>query len=236
MDKASLREAAWDALESSGAARFPFPPHGRIPNFDGATDAADVLAATDAWQSAAVVKANPDAPQLPLRRRALHTGKTVYMAVPRLADEEPFYELDPDALGESAYDDAVTVSKVEEYADTVPIEAVPEIDVVLSGSVAVSERGARIGKGEGYSDLEWGVLSTYDRVDDATTVATTVHELQVRETPPPDAHDVPMDLVCTPDRLIRTETPYDRPSGVDFDALDPDRIAEIPVLDGLEPS
>jgi 5-formyltetrahydrofolate cyclo-ligase len=30
----------WDALEAEGAARFPFPAHGRIPNFDGASDAA----------------------------------------------------------------------------------------------------------------------------------------------------------------------------------------------------
>jgi 5-formyltetrahydrofolate cyclo-ligase len=36
------------------------------------------------WPAARVVKANPDAPQLPVRRRALADGKVVYMAVPRL--------------------------------------------------------------------------------------------------------------------------------------------------------
>ena len=40
MDKQSLRERVWDALEDSGDARFPFPPHGRIPNFAGADEAA----------------------------------------------------------------------------------------------------------------------------------------------------------------------------------------------------
>ncbi|WP_323676229.1 5-formyltetrahydrofolate cyclo-ligase [Halorubellus sp. PRR65] len=230
MDKDDLRQTVWDELDASGEARFPFPPHGRIPNFAGAETAGDRLAETDAWRTADVVKANPDAPQLSVRRRALHAGKTVYMAVPRLASEEPFYELDPDRLGVDEYDAAATVSKVERYADTVGVDALGHVDLVLSGSVAVSEAGARVGKGEGYSDLEWAVLSTAGLVDDATTVATTVHERQVRETPAPAAHDVPMDLVCTPDRVVRTETPYDRPSGVDASLLDDERIEEIPVL------
>jgi len=233
MDKQSLRESVWDGLEEAGEARFPFPPHGRIPNFVGAADAAERLAETDGWQDAGVLKANPDSPQLPLRRRALHEGKTVYMAVPRLDSEEPFYELDPDRLAPDEYDDAATVSKVERYADTVGVEAIGDVDLVLSGSVAVSERGARIGKGEGYSDLEWAVLAMADRVDDDTTVATTVHERQVRETPDTDAHDVPIDVVCTPERTIRTDTPYERPTEIDFDALDDDRLSEIPVLERL---
>jgi len=77
MNKQELRERVWDELEESGQARFPFPPHGRIPNFAGADDAADRLADLDAWQAADAIKANPDAPQLPVRRRALHEGKTV---------------------------------------------------------------------------------------------------------------------------------------------------------------
>jgi 5-formyltetrahydrofolate cyclo-ligase len=35
------------------------------------------------------VKANPDSAQWPVRQRALEDGKTVYMAVPRLAGREP---------------------------------------------------------------------------------------------------------------------------------------------------
>lgn len=78
MEKADLRTAVWDELEASGVARFPFPPHGRIPNVADAATAADRLAETTAWEDATTVKANPDAPQLPVRRRALREGKTVY--------------------------------------------------------------------------------------------------------------------------------------------------------------
>ena len=70
------------------------------PNFSGAEAAAERLRATDVWQAAWTVKANPDSAQLPVRQRALEDGKTVYMAVPRLAEPEPFFALDPAHLSE----------------------------------------------------------------------------------------------------------------------------------------
>jgi 5-formyltetrahydrofolate cyclo-ligase len=232
-EKATLRERVWDDLEASGAARFPFPPHGRIPNFAGAREAAARLAETDAWEDARTVKANPDAPQLPVRRAALRAGKRVYMAVPRLSDERPFYELDPEAIPPAEYDRAPTVSHVDSYARQVAPEDVPAVDLVVSGSVAVTESGDRVGKGEGYSDLEWAVLAAFDRVGPETTVATTVHERQVVDAAVGHApHDVPMDLVATPERLVRTSPTAARPRGVDW-ALAGDRVEEIPVLERL---
>lgn len=238
MDKQALRERIWDELEESGDARFPFPPHGRIPNFAGASAAADRLADTDEWQAADVLKANPDAPQLPVRRRALHEGKVVYMAQPRLRDEKPFMKLDPGVIAPEELDDAATVSKMDGYAEPVGPDEVPHVDLVVSGSVAVTEQGARVGKGEGYSDLEFAVLSELGAVDAETTVATSVHELQVvdgDDAPDPDAHDVPIDLIVTPDRLVRPDSPYPRPSGIDWDILDDERLDEIPVLRRFTP-
>ena len=34
-DKSAARQWVWDRLGAEGVARFPFPPHGRIPNFAG---------------------------------------------------------------------------------------------------------------------------------------------------------------------------------------------------------
>ncbi|WP_226023071.1 5-formyltetrahydrofolate cyclo-ligase [Halomicrobium salinisoli] len=229
MDKDAVREAVWDELEDSGVARFPFPPHDRIPNFAGAADAAERLAGTDAWERADAIKANPDAPQLPVRRRALREGKTVYMAVPRLREAECFLELDPAEIDD--VESAPTVSSMDEYGRQVGPEDVESVDLIVSGSVAVDEDGARIGKGEGFSDLEYAVLRELDLVDDETPVVTTVHERQVREEEwTVDDHDVPMDLLVTPERVVETGTPYERPAGVDWDLLDEERIEEIPVL------
>ena len=232
MDKDRIRERVWDDLEESGEARFPFPPHGRIPNFAGADDAAARLRATDEWAAADAVKANPDAPQLPVRRAALRDGKTCYVAVPRLRDERAFRRLDP-AIAD--YDDATTVGGIEEYGTPVGPAGMSSVDLIVSGSVAVNEAGVRIGKGEGYSDLEFAVLRGFDLVDDGTTTVTTVHDRQVIEGDlPTAAHDVPMDLVVTPSRTVRTDTGA-KPTGVDWDALPSERVAEMPLLERLRP-
>ncbi|WP_276260438.1 5-formyltetrahydrofolate cyclo-ligase [Haloglomus litoreum] len=229
MDKQSLRERVWDALEDEGVARFPFPPHGRIPNFAGADAAAERLTGTEAWRAAETVKANPDAPQLPVRRAALRAGKIVYMAVPRLRDERCFLELDPDVLED--YDAATTVSGIGEHGRQVGPDEMPEVDLVVSGSVAVSASGARIGKGEGFSDLEWAVLRELGLVDEGTPVATTVHELQVRDEEwVTDEHDAALDLVVTPERTVETGA-AGKPRGIDWSLLSEADVAEMPVLE-----
>ena len=231
MNKQSVRERVWNGLEAAGVARFPYPPHGRIPNFDGADRAADRLTETDAWQAATAIKANPDSPQLPVRRAALRAGKTIYMAVPRLSEEQPFLRLDPAEI--SDYEHTTTIGGSVEVGVPVYPEEMETIDLIVSGSVAVSEAGTRIGKGEGYSDLEYAVLREFGLVDSGTPVATTVHEHQIVDDLVPDAHDVPLSLVVTPERVVQTETPFDRPAGIDWDALPDDRISEIPVLGRL---
>lgn len=232
MDKQELRERVWDALEESGEARFPFPPHGRIPNFAGAKEAAERLTQMDAWKNTRVIKSNPDSPQRPVRRRALAAGKTVYMAVPRLREEKCFLRLDPAEIKE--IDRATTISGSAEVGEQIGPDDLEPIDLIVSGSVAVNDRGARVGKGEGFSDLEFAILEEFGLVDDNTTTVTTVHERQVvDDAPAPAPHDVPLDLVVTPERTVRTDTPHDRPAGLDWSQLDDERVAEIPVLDRL---
>ncbi|WP_408959649.1 5-formyltetrahydrofolate cyclo-ligase [Natrinema sp. 74] len=231
VDKETVRERVWDDLEESGEARFPFPPHGRIPNVAGADAAADRLAEQPEWEAATAIKANPDAPQLPVRRTALREGKTVYMAVPRLRDEACFLKLDPDELED--YDAATTVSGSSEHGEQVRPDEVDRVDLIVSGSVGVTEDGGRIGKGEGYSDLEYAVLRELGLVNDSTTVATTVHERQLIDEPVTiGAHDVSMDLVVTSERVLRPDE-SEQPDGIDWELLEDERLAEIPVLQRL---
>ncbi|QLG61281.1 5-formyltetrahydrofolate cyclo-ligase [Halorarum salinum] len=233
MDKQPLRERVWDDLEESGVARFPFPPHGRIPNFAGADEACDRLTETDEWADAEVLKCNPDAPQLPVRRAALRAGKTVFVAVPRLREERPFLRLAPEEVPD--VDAATTVSGASDHGVPVGPDEVPHVDLIVSGSVAVTESGGRVGKGEGFADVEFAVLSELGAADSGTTVATTVHERQVVEDDVDlDDHDVPLDLICTPGRTIRPER-GPRPRGIDWGALGEETLAEIPVLRRLDP-
>jgi 5-formyltetrahydrofolate cyclo-ligase len=113
---------------------------------------------------------------------------------------------------------------------------VPHVDLIVSGSVLVTPDGGRIGKGEGYSDLEFATLAAFDAVSEATTTTTTVHESQLRNVDDSafDTHDVPIDVVCTPEQTVDCRRDGSRrPDGIDWDALGEDRLTEIPVLERL---
>lgn len=234
MTKQRLRERIWDELSESGVARFPFPPHDRIPNFAGADEAADRLARRHEWETAAAMKANPDAPQLPVRRRALREDRIVYMATPRLRDEACFVELDPEQI--SDLEAAATISGMNEHGRSRRPDAIEPIDLIVVGSVGVTTDGARVGKGKGYSDLEYALLREFGLVEASTPVVTTVHERQVVDAEiDVRSHDVPLDLIVTPERIIETDTGFDRPSGIEWPLLSDERLAEIPILGQLEP-
>lgn len=234
-DKPTLRRRVWTLLEEKDAARFPFPVRGRIPNFAGAEEAARRLFEVREWRSAKRVKCNPDSPQKPVRQAALEQGKEVLMAVPRLRDAKCFVRLDPGRV-EGREKKAATIKGAFALGEQVGPDAVGPVDLVVAGSVAVDARGGRAGKGEGYSDLEYGLLRTLGLVDEETPVATTVHELQVvpeGEAVPVTGHDVPLDIIATPERVIRTNTAHPRPEGIDWGLLDEERIGEMPALQRL---
>lgn len=233
MEKQELRERIWDELEESGEARFPFPPHGRIPNFAGTDEAAKRLSSNEEWQEADVIKSNPDSPQLPVRRAALRKGKTIYMAVPRLRDEKCFLRLNPDEIKD--IDHATTIGGSSEVGVQVSPDEMEPIDLIVSGSVAVNDEGARVGKGEGYSDLEFAILREFDLVDDETTTVTTLHEIQfVNDEIPTTPQDVSIDWVCTPERSVKTNQTRGKPLGIVESALTEKQLDEIPILRKLE--
>lgn len=226
--KQAVRAQVWDALTTADAVHDA-SVHGRIPNFKGAGQAAARLAALPAWQRATIVKAVPDKAQLPVRARALEEGKTVYMAVPKLATLKPFYLLDPAALTVPPVEAAASRTAAA-VAPTVEVDALRPLDLIVLGSVAVNRDGARIGKGAGYSDIEFALLTKAGLVTPETVVVTTVHRLQVTGTLiPTTEHDVGVDLIVTPEEAIICPNPH-RPSGVDWSALTAEKIAAIPAL------
>ena len=230
--KAGLRDEVWAAMKAARVARFPGAA-GRIPNFTGAEAAAELLRGLPEWQAARTLKANPDSAQLPVRQRALQDGKTVYMAVPRLAGADPFFALDPDHLSEPPRK-AASISGAARSARRVSLAELAPVDLVVMGSVAVGEDGARLGKGGGFADLEFALAGAAGLIGPGTVAVTTVHELQLRPagTIPLTAHDVPVDLVITPDRVIDCR-PRRGPrlvSGIRWDELTEEKIAAIPLL------
>lgn len=233
--KAGVREQVWAAMSAARVARFP-GADGRIPNFTGAERAAELLRGTAEWQRARTVKANPDAAQWPVRQRALEDGKRVLMAVPRLADPQPFYLLDPDELADPPRA-ASSIKGAARSARQVAVDALGAVDLVVSGAVAVAADGSRLGKGGGFADLEFAVASEAGLVDPATPVVTTVHELQLRPPGqvPVAGHDVLLDLIVTPERVIdcRPGRPPRPPAAIRWSELTEEKIAAIPLLASL---
>ncbi|GGM51658.1 5-formyltetrahydrofolate cyclo-ligase [Dactylosporangium sucinum] len=226
-EKDAVRQRVWDALRAEGAA--PPDVHGHIPSFFGADEAASRLVALDAWREAAVVKANPDTAQLPVRIAALHDGKLLYMAVPKLATVAPFYLLDPTRLTAPA-DVIATSSGAAARAERIGLAQMQPVDLIVCGSVAVNRAGVRVGKGAGYSDIEVALLAQAGLIGPQTTIITTVHELQVvGEGLPETEHDFSVDLIVTPRRTIACG-PSRRPAGIIREHLTDAKIADIPVL------
>lgn len=231
--KSDLRREVWSALQTAGAARFPGAV-GRIPNFVGAERAADRLRADPVWPGVSAVKANPDSPQLPVRQRALEDGKTVYMAVPRLASDKPFLELDPIRLQVPARQ-AASITGSSNYGHPVDVAGMQPVDLVITGCVAVSADGARLGKGGGFSDLEYAIAWEAGLIGPSTVVATTVHDAQVVDAGriPVTEHDFRLDLIFTPTQAIRCRRGTGYQPAIHWDDLTEEKVASIPLLGRL---
>ena len=230
MDKAEIREKIWRILEEEGVALFP-GAHGRIPNFKGADKAALLLSTLPEWQKAKGIKANPDSPQRPVRHLALSSGKTIYMAVPRLRENKCFIKLDPSKIPSEKFNDASSIKGAFRYGLPVHPKEIPQIDLIVAGSVAVNRKGSRIGKGGGYSDLEYAIGREFGFVREDVIILTTVHPLQIVDEDLFETdHDFQIDFIITPDEIIPTHRQGSRPKGIFRDHLNEQKISEIPIL------
>ncbi len=228
-DKAGARQWVWDALQDQGAARFPFPPHGRIPNFAGAAAAARRLLDEPPWRDAAAIKVNPDSPQKHVREEALARGIRVYVPTPQL--KGGFHLLDPVRIPADRFGAAATLASMAGWSQEVALEDLPQLDAIVTGCAAVTLTGKRAGKGAGYSDLEFAILRELGF--DPVPVATTVHELQIVGDFPIEANDIPLGMICTPDRTIRVAEPPPAPEGIDWSRLDDADLDAMPILHEL---
>jgi 5-formyltetrahydrofolate cyclo-ligase len=229
-NKEAARQYVWNRLQQDKAARFPFPPHGRIPNFAGARQAAERLLTHPLVARASCIKVNPDAPQREVRRLALEQGIVVYVPTPRLRGG--FKRFDPARIPADKLAEAASLSKGDKWAETVALRDLPAVDLIVTGSVAVTAAGKRCGKGHGYSDIEYAIFRElgYSPVP----VVTTVHELQWVDDFPVDVHDLPVNLIVTPERAFQVDNPLPAPEGIAWDKLSEADLEAMPILRELQ--
>lgn len=235
--KWAIRKRVWDYMEEHDIAAPPRPVHHRIPNFVGAELTARQVEQLPEFQRARVVKVNPDTPQAPVRLATLRAGKLLLVPQPRLRTGF-FSVLDPSKIHPSKFGFAATQAGVAELGSPIELDAELKVDLIVVGSVAVNPaNGARIGKGEGFAELEYGILRLMGAIDDDTPVVTCIHDCQLVDDIPSEkmlCHDVPVDIICTPTQTIRVNRVLPKPTGIYWDKLSPQKLASICILQRLK--
>uniref|UniRef100_A0A0E0F8N7 5-formyltetrahydrofolate cyclo-ligase n=1 Tax=Oryza meridionalis TaxID=40149 RepID=A0A0E0F8N7_9ORYZ len=235
--KWAIRKRVWDALEAEGVARDPRPVHHRIPNFDGAAAAADSLGRLDVFQDAHCVKVNPDSPQKQVRFLTLSGDKKLLTPQPRLRTGF-FSVLESHMIPTGCIPEACTSVGAAKYGRPIGLDEKIKVDLIVIGSVAVDpSTGARLGKGEGFAELEYGMMRYMGSISDSTMIVTTVHDKQLVNDIPVEkllVHDVPVDIICTPTQVIFTNTTIPKPQGIYWEKLSPEKLGQIRILQELK--
>ena len=146
-------------------ARFP-GAEGRIPNFVGAEAAADHLRGTVEWRQSTTLKANPSihpscrcASGLPPRRQdGLHGRAAAWRPTSPSSPSIP-------ACSSVAPRRAVSISGANRYGRPVDLTDLRPVDLVVTGCVAASPDGSRLGKeaGSAISNMRWPGKPKADR-------------------------------------------------------------------------
>jgi len=195
-DKEKLRFEIWNYLKENkltvGGINF-----GRIPKFKGALKASVMLKTTPEWESSQVIFSSPDSAQIKVREYALRDGKNLIMASPKL--KSGYLHINPEDA--SDYGQAATIKGAFKIAQK--IKKFLKVDLVVEGSVAVDLKGRRLGKGGGYADQEIEHLLKENAITEKTPIVTTVHEAQIVEEVPLEPHDKKVNMIITPERIIR---------------------------------
>uniref|UniRef100_A0A8C4Z019 Methenyltetrahydrofolate synthase domain-containing protein n=1 Tax=Gadus morhua TaxID=8049 RepID=A0A8C4Z019_GADMO len=233
--KWDIRQKVWDHIEENNLANFPRPVHNRIPNFKGAFSACARVTGLEAFTETAEVKVDPDKPLEGARLEVLQAKKTLLVPTPRLRAGLFNKITPPEGASKEQLRVCSTSQGVKEFSVPVGLDAKVKVDLVVVGSVAVSEKGYRIGKGEGYADMEYGMMVSMGAVTESTVVITIVHDCQVVDFSEElvEPHDLTVDYILTPTRVIKTDCLLPKPEGIIWAKLNKYMLEKIPVLKKL---
>jgi len=229
--KEEIRMSIWRYMEKNEIALPPRPCYYKVPNFIGSRYAASRLSRSSYFRNAEIIYVAQDPPLLHVREEVLRSGKILITSSYKL--RRGFFMIDPSKLHPRSIKAAVSLRGVSRYGEAVQMYSNHKVDLYVIGSVAVTLNGARLGKGGGFSDLEYGILREMGIVKKNTPIATIVHECQIVEEIPMELHDVPVDLIVTPLRLIETKTKFKKPPGIIWDLITIDVVNEFPILKQL---
>lgn len=232
--KRTIRLETWHKIKELKPLRR-YSVFNKIPNFVGSEKAAELLAETEEFKNANSIKVNIDMAQEPIKLEVVKHHKTLF--VPPAQKSPNVYakikNCNPDELDLVTQKKIIKLQGSEDTFEEIDINGIEKLDMVVVGSCAVDRLGHRIGKGNGYVDLDVGILIYLGVITKDTLIVTTVHDLQVYETLPENlfkTYDLPLDLIVTPTEVIRVEKRLTRPAGIEWNLLSSRRLEIVPVL------
>jgi len=207
--KWDVRCHVWGLMERQNLARSPRPVQNRIPNFEGAETAAFALSKLRIFKRSKNIVITPDPSLKPIRELALTQNKDLYVPTPEFKDG--FFWLFKDGSKEpEKVSEMVSFNGMSQWGLPVSLKDDIKVDMIVIGSVAVDgETGAHIGTGNGFSDSVHAILRTLGSATQRTKVVTVVHDaqvLQITQSTHLELHDVPVQVIVTPTRVIYTSS------------------------------
>ncbi|XP_051726999.1 methenyltetrahydrofolate synthase domain-containing protein isoform X1 [Ctenopharyngodon idella] len=230
-----IRHKVWNYIEVKNLASFPRPVHNRIPNFKGALEACGKVSLLEVFTKTAAVKVGPDKPLEGVRLAALQARKTLLVPTPRLRTGLFNRIIPPKGATKQELRVCSTSQGIKDFSVPIGLDDKVQVDLVVVGSVAVSDKGYRIGKGEGFADMEYALMACMGAVGESTMVVTIVHDCQVMDIPEEliESHDLTVNFILTPTRIIKTECKHPKPQGIIWSKLDTEVLKKIPILKTL---
>uniref|UniRef100_A0A674J7C1 Methenyltetrahydrofolate synthase domain-containing protein n=1 Tax=Terrapene triunguis TaxID=2587831 RepID=A0A674J7C1_9SAUR len=235
VSKWDIRTKIWDYMEANNLADFPRPVHHRIPNFKGSHQACHAVRELDVFKRTSEIKVDPDKPLEGVRLVTLQARKTLLVPTPRLRTGLFNKIVPPPGATKEILRICATSQGVKDYSVPIGLDAKVQVDLVVVGSVAVSEKGWRIGKGEGFADMEYAMMMSMGAIREDTPVVTIVHDCQVVDIAEEllDDHDLTVDYILTPTRTIKTGCKRPKPQGIIWHKISYEMLERIPILKNL---
>lgn len=234
--KRSIRLETWQKIKDQKLTPLRrFSVFNKIPNYIGAEKAAELLAETEEFKKANSIKVNIDLAQEPVKLEVVKAKKTLF--VPPAQKSSNVYakikNCNPDEQDLATQKKIIKLQGEEDTFQEIDMHGIEKLDMVVVGSCAVSRQGHRIGKGNGYVDLDIGILTHLGVITKDTLIVTTVHDVQVYDTLPENlfqTYDLSLDLIVTPTEVIRVSKRLPRPAGIEWKLLSSRRLEIVPVL------
>lgn len=213
-----VRWLVWDRLVEVARpdSRFDLDVSRFVPDFEGREFCDAQVRTLPAYADADVVFIAPDNSLESMRLDALRQGKR--LIVPTFGLRRGLVIIHGSSLGPADIPLAATLDGMERFGAVLALDDLRRLDpvgVVLTGAVAVTRRGLHFGGGDGFFDLEWGLLRHCGLANPTTPVVAVVHscqvlDVEVRRGP----HDAVADLIVTPGEAIPARPPLPKPDGL----------------------